>query len=111
MKLDQPVRAPGTSDAPASFAVALHFEQHAHSVSNGNGHRREPERRRSPRRVLALPVRVRPGRVPWFEEAMAIDFSTHGMLQIRLPRLGPAAANFALWLCAWLLFPTASPST
>src|SRR6266581_2422662 len=63
----------------ASFAVALHFEQHAHSVSNGNGHRREPERRRSPRRVLALPVRVRPGRVPWFEEAMAIDFSTHGM--------------------------------
>ena len=79
VKLDQPVRAPGTSDAPASFAVALHFEQHAHSVSNGNGHRREPERRRSPRRVLALPVRVRPGRVPWFEEAMAIDFSTHGM--------------------------------
>ena len=73
------VRAPGTSDAPASFAVALHFEQHAHSVSNGNGHRREPERRRSPRRVLALPVRVRPGRIPWFEEAMAIDFSTHGM--------------------------------
>ncbi len=60
VKLDQPV-------------------QHAHSVSNGNGHRREPERRRSPRRVLALPVRVRPGRVPWFEEAMAIDFSTHGM--------------------------------
>ena len=44
-----------------------------------NGHRREPERRRSPRRVLALPVRVRPGRIPWFEEAMAIDFSTHGM--------------------------------
>jgi hypothetical protein len=79
VKLDQPVRAPGTSDAPASFAVALHFEQHAHSVSNGNSHRREPERRRSPRRVLALPVRVRPGRVPWFEEAMAIDFSTHGM--------------------------------
>ena len=78
-KLDQPVPALGTSDAPASFAVALHFEQHAHSVSNGNGHRREPERRRSPRRVLALPVRVRPGRIPWFEEAMAIDFSTHGM--------------------------------
>ena len=78
-KLGQPVPAFGTSEAPASFAVALHFEQHAHSVSNGNGHRREPERRRSPRRVLALPVRVRPGRIPWFEEAMAIDFSTHGM--------------------------------
>ena len=63
-KLDQPVSAFGTSEAPASFAVALHFEQHAHSVSNGNGHRREPERRRSPWRVLALPVRVRPGRIP-----------------------------------------------
>src|SRR6266404_4387015 len=60
-------------------AVALHFAPLFHPESNGNGHAQEPERRASPRRPLALPVRVRPEHVPWFEEAMTIDVSADGL--------------------------------
>jgi len=60
-------------------ALALHFDVAAHLAPNGNGHRRKPERRCSPRRPLALPINVRPPGVPWFEEAMSVDVSTQGM--------------------------------
>jgi hypothetical protein len=78
-KLDQIARAIAVCDAPATFAVAIQFEKRAHASSNGNGHRHEPERRSSQRRALAVPVRVRPPTIPWFEEAMTIDFSTTGL--------------------------------
>ena len=78
-KLDQLARALGIADAPATFAVAFHFEEQTHPSSNGNAYRREPERRGSMRRTLAIPVRVHPQRIPWFEEAMAIDISAKGM--------------------------------
>ncbi len=78
-KLDQLARVPGISDAPATFAVAFHFEEQRHSSSNGSAQRREPERRGSRRRALAIPVRVHPERIPWFEEAMTIDISAKGM--------------------------------
>jgi hypothetical protein len=60
-------------------AVALHFALTVRPESNGNGHAKGPERRGSPRRPLALPVRVRPKHIPWFEEAMTIDVSAHGL--------------------------------
>ena len=69
----------GISDAPATFAVAFHFDQQPHSSSNGSANRREPEQRGSMRRALAIPVRVHPERIPWFEEAMTIDISAKGM--------------------------------
>src|SRR6266568_4412253 len=69
----------GIPDAPATFAVAFHFEEQTHNSSNGNARPREPERRGSMRRALAIPVRVHPQRIPWFEEAMAIDVSAKGM--------------------------------
>ena len=78
-KLDQIARALAICDAPPTFAVAIQLEEHAASSTNGNGHRREPERRVSARRALAVPVRVRPEKIPWFEEAMTIDFSKEGM--------------------------------
>jgi len=78
-KLDQLARAIGVSENPATFAVAFDFEEQPHSASNGNAHRHEPERRGSARRTLAIPVRVHPERIPWFEEAMAIDVSAKGM--------------------------------
>jgi hypothetical protein len=59
--------------------VALHFALPFRPDSNGNGHAKEHERRGSPRRPLALPVRVRPEHIPWFEEAMTIDVSAHGL--------------------------------
>jgi hypothetical protein len=78
-KLDQIARALAICDAPATFAVAIQIEEHPNAPSNGHPIRKEPERRGSPRRALAVPVRVRPEPIPWFEEAMTIDFSTEGM--------------------------------
>jgi PilZ domain len=78
-KLDQLARAIGFADAPATFAVAIHLEEHQRSASNGDAHRSEPERRGSARKALAIPVRVHPERIPWFEEAMTIDVSAKGM--------------------------------
>jgi hypothetical protein len=60
-------------------AVAVHFALPFRPASNGKGHAKELERRDSPRRSLALPVRVRPDHIPWFEEAMTIDVSAHGL--------------------------------
>lgn len=78
-KLDQITRALGICDAPATFAVAIQFEEHADGQWNGHAVRSEPERRGSPRRALAVPVRVRPAQIPWFEEAMTIDFSAKSL--------------------------------
>ena len=78
-KSDKAARALGMSEAPATFAVAIQFEEHSHATSNGNRTHRDPERRASPRCSLGVPVRVRPERVPWFEEAMTLDFSSRGM--------------------------------
>jgi hypothetical protein len=60
-------------------AVALHFAASPRTQANGNGHAKERERRDSPRRPLALPVRVRPEHIPWFEEAMTMDVSAHSL--------------------------------
>jgi len=61
--------------------TALRFEigPRYRSNGNGNGHKRAVERRASTRQPLAVPVRVRPERVPWFEEAMTIDSSLEGL--------------------------------
>ena len=65
---------------PASVA-ALRFEiaPRRHFHGNGNGHNREIERRASARQRLAVPVRVRPQHVPWFEETMTVDRSAEGL--------------------------------
>lgn len=76
---DQLARAVCISDAPAAFAIAIHLEEHQRAASNGNAPRRENERRGSTRKALAIPVRVHPERIPWFEEAMSIDVSARGM--------------------------------
>jgi hypothetical protein len=62
-------------------AVALRFEveKQRYLNGNGNGHKREIERRLSPRQKLAVPVRVRPEHVPWFEETMTMDCSGEGL--------------------------------
>jgi PilZ domain len=71
----------GNKAAPdaSEQAVALHFSLPFRPESNGHGHSRERERRHSPRRPLAIPVRVRPPHIPWFEEAMTIDISAQGL--------------------------------
>lgn len=60
-------------------AVGLHFALPFRPESNRNGLPKERERRDSPRRPLAIPVRVRLEHIPWFEEAMTIDISAHGL--------------------------------
>jgi PilZ domain len=73
------VRCAELSATPLHFSLAIQFESQARSASNGKGARRDPERRGGPRRKLAMPIRVRPENVPWFEEAMSLDFSPRGM--------------------------------
>lgn len=73
------VRDSGMSPAAPVCALALQFEAPAWASSNGNGARRDPERRESARRALAVPIRVRPENMPWFEEAMTLDFSSRGL--------------------------------
>ena len=73
------VRCEQLSTAPFLFSLAIQFEAQARSAHNGNGARREPERRGGPRRSLAMPIRVHQENVPWFEEAMSLDFSPRGM--------------------------------
>ncbi len=68
-----------TAENSNEQVVALHFALAPRAESNGDGHAKECERRESPRRPLALPVRVRPEHVPWFEEAMTIDVSADGL--------------------------------
>jgi len=68
-----------TIDGACEQAVAVHFALPPRAEGNGDGRAKEEERRNSPRRALALPVRVRPEHVPWFEEAMTIDVSAHGL--------------------------------
>lgn len=66
-------------DSTSKQVVALHFARPHRVEASSNGHAKERERRESPRRALALPVRVRPEHVPWFEEAMTLDVSAHGL--------------------------------
>jgi hypothetical protein len=68
-----------TGDSSNERAVALHFASPPRPERNGNGHAKGPERRESPRRPLAVSVHVRPEHLPWFEEAMTIDVSAHGL--------------------------------
>ena len=75
------VRSANAGEAAAQHgpAAALRLEITPHRSSNGNGHHREFERRASARRPLAWPIHVRPGNLPWFEEAMTADVSAEGM--------------------------------
>jgi hypothetical protein len=70
-------------DVPHERCMALHFLPSIRTQSNGNGHNKDRdkdrERRECPRPPLALPVRIRPEHVPWFEEAMTIEVSAHGL--------------------------------
>jgi hypothetical protein len=68
-----------TLESASKQALALHFAPPPRAEGNGNGGAKERERRESPRRALALPIRVRPEHVPWFEEAMSIDVSAHAL--------------------------------
>jgi len=78
-KLHQLPRASAFSDAPATFAVAFQFESQPSSSLNGHAQRSESERRNRVRKALAIPIRVHPEQIPWFEEAMTLEVSEKGM--------------------------------
>ncbi|MFI5059315.1 MAG: PilZ domain-containing protein [Candidatus Acidiferrales bacterium] len=73
------LRSEPSPNAPVTLNVAMRFERAKQTISNGNGNGRDLERRASPRRTLAMPVHVRPERMPWFEEAMTLDISGEGL--------------------------------
>jgi hypothetical protein len=85
--------AKNSTNGSQPAAIALHFQPQFHSESNGNGdgHPKERERRGSPRRPLAVPLRVRLEHVPWFEEAMTIDVSARGLRFLSTREYAPNA--------------------
>ncbi len=70
-----------SSDGSLAAIVALRFEiaPRHRSNGNGNGYRRDVERRAHARQQLAVPIQVRPENVPWYEETMTIDCSAEGL--------------------------------
>jgi hypothetical protein len=69
---------PKNGNASLGAAVAVHFEP-APRVHSNKDRAPHTERRADPRRPLALPVRVRPEEILWFEEAMTADVSEQGL--------------------------------
>ena len=97
-----------SQDGPAA---ALRFGIGPRWTSNGNGHGRTVERRGSARRRIAVPVRVRPANVPWFEEAMTVDVSAEGLLFLSNREHEPGSAVFvAFEPSATVQWPTAAES-
>jgi hypothetical protein len=73
---EMPARVVRCEPRPQGLAaLAVHLE----FATPRNGRPRAEERRANPRRPLALPVRVRPDYLPWFEEAMTLDVSAAGL--------------------------------
>ena len=65
-----------TEGASVVTTVAVHFEGPLRSAPGpGSNSSKSPETP-SPLRTLAVPIRVRPERIPWFEEAMTVDVSS-----------------------------------
>jgi hypothetical protein len=91
-------------------AVAVHFALAPPAESSANGHAKEPERRDSPRRPLALPIRVRPEDVPWFEEAMTIDVSARGLRFVSYREYREGERLLVSFEPALVPWPTASES-
>jgi|SRR5690348_3161034 len=62
------------------ISVAIHFEGSLNTApyapAAGAGKSDEPPGSVSSRSPLSVPIRVRPERVPWFEEAMTIDVAS-----------------------------------
>ncbi len=58
--------------------IALHFEGIPKQSSAGNGQRKIAAHMGEGRNV-ALPIRVRPRHIPWFEEAMTVEVSADRM--------------------------------
>jgi PilZ domain len=60
---------------PGRWIVAMHFEGTAHSQSRRDGNLEADKNHNGDGSKIALPIRVRPKNVPWYEEAMTIEVS------------------------------------
>lgn len=74
----EPTEKQNSSRELHESAMAVRFELTLPSTPNGDDGQAS-ERRASERRPIALPVRVRWRKVPWFEEAMTVDVSAEGL--------------------------------
>ncbi|HYK39891.1 MAG TPA: PilZ domain-containing protein [Candidatus Eremiobacteraceae bacterium] len=67
------------SDGAAKEELALHFEGIPKPIGGGNGHKQVFVAKNGSERSVALPIRVRPRHIPWFEEAMTVEVSADRM--------------------------------
>lgn len=94
-------------DFDARTRSLLGLRLYPRAYSRGTQKAPQIERRAIPRRVIALPVRVRPQGIPWFEETMTMDISESGVrfLSGREYRVGDV-----LWLSIDLSLSANFPS-
>ena len=70
-------RSDGEKDgkAPGRWFVAMHFERESHVQSRRDGDLEHDKNRNGSGSKIALPIRVRPEHIPWYEEAMTAEVS------------------------------------
>lgn len=82
------------AETPQSGAQRLGVRFELLALHERNGHKNSDlaqERRVHPRRALAVPVRVRPECLPWYEEAMTLDVSSGGLRFLSTREYEPGA--------------------
>lgn len=60
-------------------SVAVHFESLLRTGPGSGSRARSAPETSNNRRPLAIPIRVRPEQIPWFEEAMTLDVSSESL--------------------------------
>jgi hypothetical protein len=66
---------PANQEKLPGWNVAMHFENVAHPQTRGNGSIRADKSQNGAGNKISLPIRVRPLRVPWHEDAMTLEVS------------------------------------
>jgi hypothetical protein len=66
---------PANEEKLPGWNVAMHFEHVAHAQTRGNGSIRGDKSQNGAGNKISLPIRVRPLRVPWHEDAMTLEVS------------------------------------
>jgi hypothetical protein len=64
---------PAIEEKLTGWSVAMHFENVAHAQTRGNGSIRGDKSQNGAGNKISLPIRVRPLRVPWHEDAMTLE--------------------------------------
>jgi hypothetical protein len=66
---------PANEEKSPGWSVAMHFENTTDAQTRSNGGVRARKSQKGAGNKISLPIRVRPVRVPWHEDAMTLEVS------------------------------------